>query len=485
MSALAQALAYIRLIDGDATLALLRADNAPVIMALLATHLGGETRRRPADELYELIDAELDSLRDHFDLPGTGKSYGAAWRRAGWLIRRTATDARGETLELSPEALAAIRIADQIATPRQTATESRLMSIRDQLRRLAAESDPDVGRRLEQLERERAEIEARIARIRDGADVEVLEAGRARERFDEILRQAEDVPADFGRVRKRFEELNHELRVGILESDDAQRTVLDNIFRGVDLIESSDEGATFSAFSALILDPELAGDFERDIRAVLDRDFAGELPLEQRRFLRGFLRTLSTGSSEIHGVLTDFARGLRRYVHSQDYQRDRVLRRSLRVALAEAVDAAEHLKPFQLTGQTLALSSVALTSVGAISLHDPGEYASDDEIIEYASSEADLEALRLLARETEIDFDELSRNINELLAAHKQPLTVAQVLAERPASQGIASVIGLVSLAARHGNVDADAVELLRWTGDDGVARQARLPVHTFSERIV
>src|SRR5690606_20156777 len=196
MSALAQALAYTRLIDGDATLALLRADNAPVIMALLATHLGGETRRRPADELYELIDAELDSLRDHFDLPGTGKSYGAAWRRAGWLIRRTATDARSETLELSPEALAAIRIADQIATPRQTATESRLMSIRDQLRRLAAESDPDVGRRLEQLERERAEIEARIARIRDGADVEVLEAGRARERFDEILRQAEDVPAE-------------------------------------------------------------------------------------------------------------------------------------------------------------------------------------------------------------------------------------------------------------------------------------------------
>ncbi len=484
MSAVGQALAYRRLVEGDPTVALLRADNAAVIMALLTTHLGGETRRRPADELYELIDAELDGLRDHFDLPGTGKSYGAAWRRAGWLIRRAAAGSRGETLELSPEALAAIRIAEQIVTPRQTATESRLMSIRDQLHRLAAESDPDRGRRLEQLERDRAEIEAQIARIHEGADIDVLDASRARERFTEILRQAEDVPADFGRVRKRFEELNHELRVGILESDDAQRTVLDNIFRGVDLIETSDEGVTFAAFSALILDAELAGDFERDIRAVLDRDFAVTLPPEQRRFLRGFLRTLGTGSSEIHGVLTDFARGLRRYVHSQDYQRDRVLRRSLRVALAEAVEASGHLKPFQLTTQTLELSSVSLTSLGAISLFDPGDYASDDEVVEHESSEADLEALRQLARETEIDFDELSRNINELLAAHDGPLTVAQVLEHRPATQGVASVVGLVSLAASHGAVEPDEMELVRWTGDDGVARQARLPVHTFTERI-
>lgn len=485
MSALAQALAHRRLVDGDATLALLRADNAAVVMALLSTHLGGETRRRPADELYELIDAELDALRDHFELPGTGKSYGAAWRRAGWLIRRAASDSRGETLELSPEALAAIRIAEQIAQPRQTATESRLMSIRDQVRRLAAESDPDAVRRLEQLERQRDEIEAQIERIRGGAEIDVLEPERARERFTEILRQAEDVPADFGRVRKRFEELNHELRVGILESEDAQRTVLDNIFRGVDLIEASDEGATFAAFSALILDQELSGEFERDIRAVLDRDFAGALPLEQRRFLRTFLRGLGEGSSEIHGVLTEFARGLRRYVHSQDYQRDRVLRRSLRTALAVGVDASEHLKPFQQTAQRLELSSVALTSVGAISLHDPGDYADDGEVIEHLPTEADLEALRTLARETEIDFDELSRNVNELLAETEGALTVAQVLEARPATQGVASVVGLLALAARHGAVRGDEAELIRWTGVDHVARQTRLLVHEFTERIV
>jgi len=94
------------------------------------------------------------------------------------LIRRPAETSRSETFELSPAALATTRFLDQLAIPRQAATKSRLANIAAQLQRLA-----------------------------------------------------EDIPTDFARVRTEFESLNRELRTKVLESDAAQRAVLDDIFR--------------------------------------------------------------------------------------------------------------------------------------------------------------------------------------------------------------------------------------------------------------
>lgn len=48
MSALGKTHELRQLVDADPTWRLLRADNAPIIVALLGAHLGGENRRLPA-----------------------------------------------------------------------------------------------------------------------------------------------------------------------------------------------------------------------------------------------------------------------------------------------------------------------------------------------------------------------------------------------------------------------------------------------------
>ena len=90
-----------------------------------------------------------------------------------------------------------------------------------------------------------------------------------------------------------------------------------------------------------------------------------------------------------------------------------------------------------------------------------------------------LEELRAIARETEIDFDELTRNVNDLLA-EVSSCTVADVLARYPATQGVGSVIGLLSIAAEQGTVD-DEPEVLAWQGADGVPRAAIVAAHRFT----
>ncbi|TFD23034.1 DUF3375 domain-containing protein [Cryobacterium sp. TMS1-13-1] len=483
MSALTQTHALRQLIETDATWRLLRAANAPVIAALLSEHLGGESRRLPTAELYERIDHDLDALRGHgFDLPQNAQGYCAEWRKSGFLTRRADEETRGETFELAPGALGAIRILEQLAAPRQTVTESRLASIGVQLSQLAIDTDPDVTRRLEQLHAQRDRIDAQIERIQQG-DIDTLDPARALERVRDILAQAEEIPSDFARVRAEFENLNRDLRARIVESDDTQRTVLDEVFRGVDLIAESDEGRSFAGFSALVLDPAVGSAFDDDVARVLAGDFAADLTTAQRRFLRRFIGTLKDHSGEIHEVITAFARGLRRYVQSQDYQRDRVLRSMLRAALASGVEASAHSKPYQPTTLHLELSAVALRSVGALRLHDPAELDATAPIVEHVAGTADLEALRALARQTEIDFAELIDNVNSVLADLDQ-CSVREVLERHPASQGVASVVGLLTLAANQGTIPG-GIETVRWHGTDQAARAADIPIYRFTGRLL
>jgi len=487
MSAVRSLLRLQQLLSDDIALRLLRSDNAAVTVALLNEHLGGETHRRPAEELYELVDADLELLRDHIDLPQTAQYYCAAWRESGFLVRRPAAESRGETLELSPGALTAIRVFEQIAEPRPTVTESRLASIASQLNALAIETDPDTTRRLKLLEAQRSAIDERIAQVRRGESA-VLETDRVLERAQDVISQAQDVPADFARVQARFEELNRSLRTAIIESEGSQRRVLDDVFRGVDLIDDSEEGRTFAAFAALVLDPTLGAAFEDDIDQVLSRPFSAHLNQADRRLLRRFFGALKERSAEIQDVITSFARGLRRYVQSQDYMRDRVLRSSIQEALAAGTRAAKYAKPYQQTGLTLDLSSVRMTSIGEICLHDPAELDASEPIAVEESDEIDLEALKAIVRLSEIDFDELIANVNAVLA-EQESATVGDVLARFPATQGAASVIGLVSLAAGQGVVDAENVEIVRWTGNDytgehDVGRASELQVHRFTGRV-
>lgn len=482
MSALGKSHQFRQLVETDATWRLLRSDNAPVTAALLGENLGGENRRLLAAELYEAIDHDLDALRAHdFDLPQTAQAYCAEWRKAGFLVRRPAEEARGETFELAPGALGALRFIEQLAAPRQTVTESRLLSIAAQLNQLAIDTDPDTTRRLEQLHAQRDRLDAQIERIKAGDD-DTIDASRAAERVRDILAQAEELPSDFARVRARFEGLNRDLRTRIVESDASQRAVLDEVFRGVDLISESEEGRSFSGFSTLVLDPAIGTAFDDDIERVLDRDFAGELKPSDRRFLRRFITTLKDQSGEIHTVITAFARGLRRYVQSQDYQRDRKLRELLREAQAAGVQASRNIKPYSPTGLQLELSAVALNSVGAIRLYDPGELTALTPIVRHQPETVDLEMLRELARATEIDFAELTDAVNEMLS-HAEHCTVGEVLERHPATQGVASVVGLLTLAANQGTL-AESVETVHWRGVDDNARAATIQTHCFTGRL-
>lgn len=498
MSALASALAYQRLFDDSATTALLRARTAPVVAALLQEHLGSPGSRRDTEEVHELIDADLPELRDHFQLGGmTAKAYCDAWREAGYIIRRPTPDARAETYELSAATLEAIQLLNTLNQPASVATESRLVSLTNAIHQLAVDTDPDTQSRIAALTEQRDRLNTEIEQLQRGVVPDPMAPDRALERIGDILQQASVLPSDFARVRARFEELNQELRASLVSSDEVPSELIEDIFRGVDLIESSDEGRTFSAFSSLLRDPEMSEQFDDDVASLLKRSFANSLVLEQRQSLRRIRRNMAEQSRDVQQTLTDFARSLRRYVYSQDYHHDRVLRSLLNETLSAALslDATQRRVA---EGTDLEVPRVSIRSVGAAVPFDPREHDPGEPLEEEPPRAADMGALHDLARRTEIDFDELVHNVNaviDTLEEQAQPseattpattptVSIRAILEHFPATQGLASVVGLLSLAAKHGQVDHETTEILEWSGSDGPQRRASTTRHTFARRI-
>ena len=210
----------------DVAWRLLRADLAPVVVAVLGEHLTGDERVRPASALYQLMEADFQDLRAAgFDIPREPQAYCAEWTRDGYLNRRPTAESREETFELTPGALDAVRFLQDRQDPRTSTTESRLTTIAQQVRTLAQETDPDTGQRLAALRAERERLDARIARLEAG-NADLMDEDRARERLDELLALARELPHDFTRVRWQLEQLNRELMHELLDRSGSRGDVL-------------------------------------------------------------------------------------------------------------------------------------------------------------------------------------------------------------------------------------------------------------------
>ncbi len=478
MSVLAEMHRLDRLSRDDPAWSLLRSEHGPAVIALLAPHFDTGTRRLPAPELFAAVEADLPAVREAgFDMPRSGQAYCTEWIRHGYLVRRPAPTGGEETVEPAEGLLSAIGFTTGLGAGAGAVTASRLTTLSAQIRALARDSDPGAESRLRALHAERAEIDRQIAAVESG-DYPVLGGAQAHERVEEILSLAAEVPSDFARVRAELEGLNRQLRARILDETEDRADTLGEVFRGVDVIGRSEAGRSFTGFYDLIIDPELSARLDGWVDQILGRDFARELPAETRTRLRRLFTDMEDSGAEVHQVMTSLARSLRHFVQSRHFEEHRRLQQDLRTAQRLAVRAAAEVKPFHAIDIELTLIGMPTDSVAALRLHDPGDDRVTDRIASHTPGVADLATLRALVRESEIDFDELTDNVRAVLADRGRA-TVAEVLAARPATQGLASVVGLIVLSHDHGH-GVPGTDTVTWTSAAGRPRSATLPRRIF-----
>ena len=457
---------------------LMGATKAPVVIALLQSIFAGGEKAVPSSVVHERLARDIESLRDAGeDLPQTARAYVAEWLSEGWLTRRFPAGAAEEEYELSAETLTALRFLAGLLKPRTTATESRLSVVIQQLSRLADETNANPSQRLAALHAERERIDRVIAEVQSGA-VKTLPSDRAMERAREIIALAQELASDFRSVRDEFERLNRGLRQSLMENEGSRGEVLEQLFAGVDLIGESDAGRTFHAFWRLLTDPEQAATLRESLDDVTSRPFARQLESQERKFLLGLTGALLDEGRGVHDVLQHFARSLKSFVQSREFLEHRRLHGLLKEATQAALDAKRIVRSNAPVGFELMQSSSRIRSVAQWALYDPAQRVGDSSMQVAEPSELDLEVVSDLVRQSEIDFRTLRQHVRCVLDRQSQA-TIAQVLDQFPAEQGLGSVVGYVALGAKHGEV-AKGSEVVAWQGDDAMQRRARVPTIFF-----
>lgn len=457
---------------------LLAADKAPLVMCLLQSLLFDQEKTLSSSVFHERLSRELELLRGQgHDLPQTAQGYVADWIAEGWLSRRFLAGASEEEFELTADATSALRFINSILKPRTTATESRLANVIQQLSRLAEATDSNPQTRMAALVAERERINAEIRALERGG-VRTLPNDRALERAREIITLAEELAADFRNVRDEFDRLNRGLRQSLMESDSSRGEVLEALFAGVDLIAQSEHGKTFTAFWRLLTDGEQSATLLESLDEVTSRPFARSLEQRERRFLQNLTATLMAEGGSVHEVVQQFARSLKTFVQSREFQEQRRLHSLLKEAQQAALQARDIIRPNAALDYSLTLTSSRIRSVSQWELHDPNLNVADASMPDADASELGLDEVKELVRQSEIDFRTLRRHLQEALATVSQ-ITVGQMLEQFPAEQGFGSVVGYVALGAKHGELTQEN-EMVRWVGSDGKHRAAKVPTIYF-----
>ena len=462
---------------------LLAARNGPVLLGLLQAHLFDGENRLPASVLHERLGRDLDELRARGeDFPQPAQAYVAEWLREGFLERRFPAGAAEEEYEVSSAAAIAIRFIAGLASPHSAATESRLAVVIQQLVKLAEETDTNPETRAASILAERERLDREIEKLRSG-HIESLTDARALERSREIAALAEDLAGDFRRVRDDFERLNRELRERLMDDDGSRGEVLERLFAGVDVIAESEAGRTFYAFWRLLTDPAQSSTLDDALDQVMSRDFASRLQTKERRFLLNLTRTLLAQGGMVHEVLQHFAASLKSFVQSREYLEQRLVNQRLKDAQRVALTLKDRIRATEALAHPLQLTSSRLSSLSQWSLYDPSLEAPPGAMHEGEAPPIGLESVAEMVAQSEIDFRELMSNIRAVLRERSQA-SIAEVLDEYPASQGLGSVVGYLALGSRHG-VPAGREEIVKWQGRDDLHRKARIPaIYFLKERV-
>ena len=450
---------------------LLAAANAPAIIAILAEHLYEADHGMRASEFYARVDRSLEELRaTGVDMPSTAREYASQWLAQGLLERTLPYGSDEEVYSLTSASADAVRFVTGMGRPRAEATESRLQLVITAIDGLEEDTDADVERREHRLIEEQSRIRRELEAVGRG-EVKVLDRDTALERTREILTLFSGLVGDFHRVRDSFEALNADLRRRIMECSGSRGDVLEDVFAGLDLIRLSPAGRTFFAFWRLLNDPVESARFEAAIDAVLSRDFARDLTVEERRMLRTMRRNLLERGGDVHDTTKRLAQGLRNFVESRQYLEEHRLNRLLTEAMRAGIDAADEQSPVRRTGIELSRTGFTPRSAGQMVLWDPVTYAPPPPVEDGTPPPLDLSAVGERIARSEINIRELRENVADVLS-RKDQASVGEVLEAHPAKQGLGSVVGLMELALRHG-IPGSGTESLKWTGLDGRERSA------------
>ncbi|PIE20723.1 MAG: hypothetical protein CSA61_00740 [Neptuniibacter caesariensis] len=465
---------YRRLFAEHAAWKLLRADNAPYILAFIAD-LFSEESDIPYGRARIMLGAEIERSRELgiWSTETSAATYLNQWISSGWLREMDDSLTKTDASEV------ALRFCKGLDERSSGTTASHLRIVQEAVRDLAVAISPDVNERVTLLESKKAEIQREIDALQAGVVSELGEVEQ-RERIREIYQLASVLTGDFRRVEDEIRVLDKELRVQIIEGDASRGDILLSVMEKEALLSTTEAGSAFEGFFQLLCDQNRSMEFREQLRSILNRPVAKQLSGSQQQFLNQLMRELSRESDRVFRIRRRTEESLRSYIESGAAAENQAVDRLMAKLERQAVllrdgmgDGGADLKTE--TALNLPVGPIEIKSPESMRLRNPDDKLDTSGVEEKANSrEPSSHVLDCLDA---VQIREIAYKTFDSLKEHG-PMSIAGLAAKNPLKSGLEELVAYLRVAKAVGATALEQKEEVALMDKQGVMLKASIPTY-------
>jgi len=444
------------LIKNSPTVKMLRSNNAALIITFLHNQFK-ETNEQPipnsilvqklADYLDELNyqdedDNDLSSL--NLDSVDRARRYIEQWSDEKNRYLSFYTDENTKEIMNSPtkHTSRVFQIVELLKDRKLVGTESKFKDIFNKLKELIDNSIEDPKKKIEELEKRKAEIEDEIRAIKREGSVRTFENYQIKSRFDDVSKITNELIGDFREVEENFKIIVRNIYEKQSDKSLSKGKILQYTFDSLDELKQTDQGKSFYAFWNFLLDDASQDELKQlvnDVYKILD-DRGIEY---NEKFLRRAKTILHLSGRKVWDSNNLLADKLSRIIAEKNLEE--------RKKVKETINIIRNLA-LQMVDKTPSLDSY-ITIEGDVIIDLPLERKLGEEQIVSEFTEQpkpsennfDLESLMNLVNTKHINRKELLNNIETILNDTSQ-VSLSEVITKYPVTKGLAEVLGYISL---------------------------------------
>ena len=480
------------IIKNSPTLKMIRGGNAALVISFLLTQFK-ETNEQPI--AYQTIIQQLADYLDNFNYEDTedlnlsdigldsldkAKKYIEKWADEQHRYLSIYTDENSKEAMVVPTKYTSrvFQVVELLKERKFVGTESKFKDIFNRLRELIENSIDDPVKKIEELEKQKTEIENEIRRIKREQTVSTFENYQIKSRFDDITKLTNELIGDFREVEDNFKIIVRSIIEKQSDKSVSKGKLLQHTFESLDELKETDQGKSFYAFWNFLLD-----DASQDELKMLTDEVYNIL--EDRgiefndRFLRRAKTILHSSGRKVWDSNNLLADKLTRIIAEKNLEE--------RKKAKETINSIRQLALQIIDKKTIFDSYIEIDGDAEINLPMERKLGEEQILSEFneqpksAGNILDLELLNTLTNLRYINRKQLLNNVETLLN-EKEVVTLNEVLVEFPVTKGLAEILGYISLLQNNDKyfLNQEKTEYLKF--DDENNKYLKTPQVIFSK---
>jgi len=425
---------------------LLNADNSPLIISFLYRKFKENNISTVSkNELESSLSDYLYFLREEGNniYPKTPSEYLEDWTNANYLrsYYSPSDEAYFDLTHYTEKALEWVR--DLLEERKFVATESRLLKIRSTLKEIAYMNTDDPAERLEELEKQKRDIELQIEKLNAGV-IEKLTETQIKERYFEICDTIHKMLADFRTIEYNFRQLDMEIREKQIKTDANKDEILHDVFYTKDQLHNTDQGRSLDAFWELLLSQKQQDELDKLVEMTLSLEVIQSIKNEDDTLEEMKIRLINAGD-RVNKINYLLAEQLRKFLDERMYLENKRVMEIIKDIKSTAV----HIKDRPPSdAEFIIIEGKPLIEMIMDKPLWKGSSATKlrKQDMEYGSSEE--VSTSILYDQSNIDPKELKSKIQEFLTSYSQ-ISLKSITEKYPINRGLVELVTYMDIASK------------------------------------